>query len=534
MSNKITYVLEVLDRYSKNTIKFKKEISSLEKCLNSINSKLKLTSANLANLGSGVGLSKAVNQTDSLKRSIDRLNQSNKQSINIANQATVSYNKSLGNRRKTLAGPYTPIRFDPEAGKFQQIPRPQPTRPQRPSGFLGGDGVSFTGVAKAMGYYTAIDKIVQSPKLIYENTKSMDSLRASLSALIPNVKGLEGVSVESEVNYIRSIANKYGVGFSDIAPSYMKILGSGGADASLAKGILENVSGYGRLVGLSAPAMQDTLRGIQDMLNKQKINAQEFNLQMQQLVGAKPMFFEAFRRVATRSGAKGVTKENAGALFYKYMEEGKLPSAPILREFVNVVQEMFGQKMLEKAKTIGAEEERLRNSFQELGTTIGDLTYSTQIGAIRGLTGLTISINQFANDAGIVSSYIKNLLGNVAPEGGAVRKTASVLGGTALDVGKMTYGSPFYAAKYGGAYAFAQVANLMGDSSLKENYSEWAKEEFFKNNFEDLQGLYKTDFMTIINALKEGQKVEIKIDGPNVSVRDVKSNRPSTVIAGGR
>jgi predicted NUDIX family NTP pyrophosphohydrolase len=221
-------------------------------------------------------------------------------------------------------------------------------------------------------------------------------------------------------------------------------------------------------------------------------------------------------------------------MFVKAMATGKLPSADVLREFVQVLNEMFGEEMIKKSFKLRNEEKRLSNAFQELGDEIGLLTYNAQIGGVRALTNLTKSVGGFAGEANRVAEYTKGLFSSILPEkGGVVEKTARVVGGTAVDLYKMAVGSPFYAAKYGGAYALAQGASLMGDDSLKENFGSWAKEEFLKNNFEDLQNVYKTDFTSLINALKDGQKVDITIKSDNnIRVEDVKSSRPSTVRAG--
>jgi len=539
MSDKISYILEVLDKYSPNTKKLKKEISSLESCVQSLNNQLKTTSLNVGKLGSSLGLTQAIKQTDSLKRNIDNLNRSSQQSVNITKQQA----RALGNTRRAFAGSFTPIKFNPYEGKYQPIqqktpyePQPQPQQPSRRGGFFaGGDGVSLTNVAKGMGFYRAIDMAVSAPSKIHDVTVEMDSLRAGLSALIPTVKGMENATAESEVAYLRSISNKYGFAFSDVAPSYLKLMGTGGkTDASLIKGILENVGGYGGLIGMSSPALEGTLRGFQDMLTKQVLNAQEVNLQMQQMPGAKPMLHKAFKRFAESKGVKGITDENVSAKFTAAMATGKLPSVDILREFVKVLYEMFGEEMIKKSSKLRNEEKRLSNAFQELGDEIGLLTYESQIGGVRSLTNLTKSVNGFAGEANRVAEYMKGLFSGILPEkGGVVEKTASAVGGTAIDLFKMSIGSPFYAAKYGGALALAQGASIMGDDTLKENFGSWAKEEFLKNNFEDLQAVYKTDFMSLINALKDGQKVDITIKSDNnIKVEDVKSSRPSTVKAG--
>lgn len=403
MSDKISYILEVLDSYSKPLKDFKIKIDAANKATEkSIALEKKLgqqRSFSFSNQKQKIALEEkyirlkkqsAVNdlaaaRSTKLALDLDLQNYRRQQQL-------LNFNRSVV-RRGGFAGAFTPIRFNPQMGKYEPSIKPSLQPLQEDS----SSGISFKNVAKAIGYYTLIDKAIAAPKKIYEVTKDMDSLRASLSALIPNVKGLEGSSAEGEINYLRGVSNKYGIRFQDIAPNYMKLLGSGNADASLAKGLIENVGGYGRLVGLKPDAINDTMLGFQQMLDKQKIQGQEFNLQMQQLVGAKPLFYEAFRRVAQRSGINEVTKENSSVWFAKYMEAGMLPSNLILREFVEVLKEGFGEKMLEKAKTLGAEEARLATATQTLADKLGLLAYPAQIGAIRGLTAVVDGISNLTN-----------------------------------------------------------------------------------------------------------------------------------------
>tara|TARA_R110000868_G_scaffold17344_1_gene76338 strand:+ start:17192 stop:18763 length:1572 start_codon:yes stop_codon:yes gene_type:complete len=493
MSDKITYILEVLDKYSVNTKKFKTEMLGVKRAAESLDVTLLKTQNKFKTLTAASGISKSIRETNALTSSLERMGRVTQRN---AVQAA-SYSRSLGNTRKTFAGPYTPIRFNPQAGKYEDA-SPQSRQPV--SGGGGGSGVSFGGVAKAMGYYAVIDKVIGTPRAIHDITVEMDSLRAGLSALIPNVKGLEDATSASEISYLRGVADKYGMKFSDIAPSYLKILGTGGnIDSSLAKGLIEKVGGYGGLLGLSSPALSDTLRGFQDMLTKQVLNAQEVNLQMQQLPGVKPMLHKAFLRVAQRSGIKDVNEQNSSQMFSKYMATGKLKSAPILKELILVMDEMFGAQMLEKAHKLGNEERRLSNAFQELGTSIGDLTYPAQIGGVRALTSLTQGINKFIEDVNLIADHLPK--GEDSESSKVLKRTGNIMGTTYLDYLK----SPFTAAKYAGSAVAASFVGEQGD------FSSWAKDELKNKDFQGINMLLQ-DISTIVGFLKD-QKVIIEFTG---------------------
>ena len=634
MSDKISYVLEVLDGYSKQTKNFKKELDSLNKSAKNLEKSLK-------SLNSALNFKSNINQASKLANSFygfdaksssavssksSKIKKQFKEAEDLSRQAVISaeivsrnkrayYQKmrrdevdkigwkivgvnygnkrlsdnkrlllehsplSIGRNSRPLRLGYSPlsigrvnrlglpspepITINPSQSGFVggggSIPPSnfsQPTQPQQPlrkSGFFNGSdrnnsdrGVTLKNVAKGMGYYRAIDMAVSVPSKIHDVTVEMDSLRAGLSALIPTVKGMEKATAESEIAYLRSVSNKYGFSFSDVAPSYLKLMGTGGkTDAGLIKGILENVGGYGGLIGMSGPALEGTMRGFQDMLTKQVLNAQEVNLQMQQMPGAKPMLHKAFKRFAEKRGAKGITDENVSALFTQAMATGKLPSADILREFVQVLNEMFGEEMIKKSFKLRNEEKRLSNAFQELGDQIGLLTYDAQIGAVKGMTSFVKSVGSFTSGISGFADDIMAIKNALFPEKEPEPKVenfkdkfAKTYGQTVFDLGKLTtYG----AAKYTGALLTAgAVAARTGDTSPLKNYIDFVGEDFDKNYFRDKSGknIFANDLSTIggfMGMNNEPQKIEITIKSDNnIQVKDVKSSRPSTVKAGQR
>lgn len=384
-------------------------------------------------------------------------------------------------------------------------------------------GISLANVAKGLGYYRAIDMAVSVPSKIHDVTVEMDSLRAGLSALIPTVKGMEKATAESEIAYLRSVSNKYGFSFSDVAPSYLKLMGTGGKiDAGLIKGILENVGGYGGLIGMSGSALEGTIRGFQDMLTKQVLNAQEVNLQMQQMPGAKPMLHKAFKRFAEKRGAKGITDENVSALFTQAMATGKLPSADILREFVQVLNEMFGEEMIKKSFKLRNEEKRLSNAFQELGDQIGLLTYDTQIGAIRGLTQMTGKINEslltITQSFGVLDNAMKDSTMYKIVKGMAKGLKDVVVDGTGEAIK-----APFKLANAAGGLI---AGTITGDEEGRKEIQRELRNYYFGNT---------NAAMANNNFANDPQKIEITIKSDNnIQVKDVKSSRPSTVKAGQR
>jgi len=625
MSDKISYILEVLDGYSKNTRKLKKELGTLESSLSSLDKKLNSTLVKFTKFEK-LNFASTASQFEKMAKSMDKVSVATARAkkassgfilvgsgsqITAVSAAEIRRQRSLKNAVVPFNNPFTMMGGGRSGGYYNprgynpnfKIPidstyrrdaagtgivpysrggavmsygqRPmidvtgtgriinqdpiynspsQPSQPQQTSrggglqrqgGFFGGGGgVSLANVAKGMGYYRAIAMAVSVPSKIHDVTIQMDGLRAGLAALIPTVKGMQGATSEGEVNYLRGVADKYGADFTTIAPSYLKLLGTGGAsDAPLIKGLLENVSGYAGILNLDTPAFERTMLGFQDMLSKQVLNAQEVNLQMANLPGAKPMLHKAYKRYAEKRGAKGITDENASIYFTQAMASGKLSSVDILKEFVEVMKEMFGEDMIKKSFTLGREEKRLKNAFQELGDQIGLLTYDTQIGAVRGMTSFVKSVGSFTSGITGFANDIMAIKNALFPEEKPEQKVenfrdkfADTYGQTVFDLAKLTtYG----ASKYGGALITAgAIAGRTGDTNPFKEYIDFVGEDFDKNYFRDKSGknIFANDLSTIggfMGMNNEPQKIEITIKSDNnIQVKDVKSNRPSTVKAG--
>jgi hypothetical protein len=591
MSEKISYVLEVLDGYSKITAKLKEELSEIKKL-----TEFKFNSSDFK------GLAQLSKEYDKIAKSAERIKKAKTgftlvgggSQITAVSAAEIRRQRSLKNAVVPFSNPfmmmggrsgggsYNPRGYKPNfnipinstyrrdaagtgivpysrggavmsygqrpiidvtgtaktinqesSASWQSEQRYYPKKKKefsRGSRFSNNNdssdsdrGISLANVAKGIAYYRAIDMAVSVPSKIHDVTVEMDSLRAGLSALIPTVKGMEKATADSEIAYLRSVSNKYGFSFSDVAPSYLKLMGTGGkTDAGLIKGILENVGGYGGLIGMSGPALEGTMRGFQDMLTKQVLNAQEVNLQMQQMPGAKPMLHKAFKRFAEKRGAKGITDENVSALFTQAMATGKLPSADILREFVQVLNEMFGEEMIKKSFKLRNEEKRLSNAFQELGDQIGLLTYDAQIGAVRGLTKMTSQVSESLST--ITSSF--SILDEAMKDSTMykiVKGMAKGLKDVVVDGTGEAVKAPFKLASAAGGLI---AGTITGDEEGRKEIQRELRNYYFGNT---------NAAMANNNFANDAQKIEITIKSDNnIQVKDVKSSRPSTVKAGQR
>jgi len=530
MSDKISYILEVLDNYSVNTRKFRKEIGSVESSIKSLNTNLVKTTLSLGKIGAFSELGKLSAQLNNVASSIDKVNKAGRVS------------------KRTFAGAYTPIKFDPYEGKYVGRPKPDPSAMGYGVAGLMGRGLGAGNIAAGLGFAGAAYTIGRSVKYVYDTTVQMDGLRAGLSALIPKVKGLEKATPESEIQYLRDASYKYGLNFSDIAPSYLQMLGTGGKiDSSLAKGLTEKIGGYAGLMNIKGPALQDTMVAVQQMLTKQYLQAEEVNKQTQQLPGFKPILHKAFYRLAQKEGRKDITMDNASTEFMKSMATGTLSASVMLRETVKVIEEDFGKAILEKAKTLGREEARLATATQELSSALGDLAYPAMIEAVRGMTSLTRGVNSFIGDLQSSRDTLGNFFNNKQDERN--KGWLDKLRQENPDPYDMSLTNKIAKNYLVTANELAKLpVNTLYEGAMGAISGDWSGVSKPMKEFNDYFGF--TDVINSINSLTSAilgqdqakQKVEVKISTENMpdffSVQTNQPNmsmwRPSTVIAGQR
>lgn len=425
---------------------------------------------------------------------------------------------------------FTPIKFNPAAGKFEStLPsQPQPQQPSRRPSFFGG-GVGFKDVAKGMGYYRAIDMAVSAPSEIHDVTLQMESLTNTFDALIPKTKGYEGETAQSQVKYLRGISEQLGVKFADIADPYRKMMATGVGDKQLFQQLVESVGGYSRLVGMDSGAFKGTMLAFEQMLTKQKIQAQEFNLQTQQMPGVKPIFYEAFRRIMERKGVKLSEKEAAPA-FLKAMEAGALDSAVLLREFSKVVKEDFWIDVMKKAQSTQSQENRLSNAFYNLAADIGKSLNPTINETVTSLTEMVEGISQFGRDLQAVFEVpilkeFKDFFLKPVLEG------LKLLPSALMDLIKYIGQGAVFAIKGFVTGNFEELNKLENDLSKK-----WFGIDPEKSN------TLNNQFTPIPQSSTPQQEVIVKIVGENlptgISIKQESQSygmtpRPRTVIAGG-
>lgn len=309
MSDKITYILEVLDKYSPTTKKFKSELLGIK----NIAAQLDKTIGK----GFNVELSKTVRDTNALASSIDKVNRST---------------RSLGNTRKTLAGAYTPIRFNPELGKYEARNQSNSYASTRMMG--GGSGVSFGGVAKAMGAYAIIDKMAGIPREIFNTRREFDSLGATLEAVMPKfdrTASAQTLAVK-EMEYLKTTAYNLGLNLNTAKEEYVKFLASSAGKTSLqdVHKIFEAFAKLSTVYQITPQRFGLVMNAISQMTSKSRVNMEELKLQ---LGDSLPGALSIFSRAAQQARPDLVKTE---ADFYKLVESGRV-SSDLLKEVAKVI-----------------------------------------------------------------------------------------------------------------------------------------------------------------------------------------------------
>lgn len=514
MSDKISYVLEVLDKYSTNTRKFKKEIKSLETSINSLNKKLSITSLNVGKLGSGLGLTQTIRQTDSLKRNIDGLNRSSQQSVNIAQQHARVLS---ANSRRAYAGAFTPIRFNPSEGKYQPIqqkmPYEQPQQPSRRGGFFaGGDGVSFGGVAKAVGYYSIIDKAVGLPREIIETRRQFDALGATLQTVLPSYNKTTSSSVlaAQEMEYLIGVVRTLGLDLNATKEEYVKFLAASAGKKSLpqVRKEFESFAKLSTVYGIDPYRFKLVMNAITQMTSKGIVNLEELQRQLgDSLPGAVKLFADSL----------GLSEP----VFRKLVSDGRITAGVL----ANVSDYIDKNAQITSGLDI---------AMQKLGARLNRVSTSWTL--------LVESLSQ--GDAGVMINDWVTILDNGIQK---LTKSLEIMGSVwnsspIKGIRKMhdiaEVGSEIIGQASAALYFDLTRGGNEGRSQFKENLSQGNFESYRKNFAND--NPFNNQFTPIPQSPMTPQEVLVKIVGENlpagISIKQESygmTPRPRTVIAGG-
>lgn len=442
MSDRIEYEIQVLDKFSSNLKKFDNLIRKNDTSVRKFSANLNTINLKFDKFGKNLNISKSLREINKLERAIGKLSNLNK-SFNFTklNSGFNAMARNIANMEASLTGlakananivkqqgGLASAQGQNTRGQRRQQQENLSQRKNRMPAMIGGGLGSFGGMARAMGYYELINAGVMLPRTVYGNIKEMKGLEASMSGL-RKISAPDMALPEQEIKNIRAIADKYGVAFRDIADPFKNIIATGKLPAETVRKLISGGAGYSSLMGLSSPAQESLFRALEQMLSKEKIQAQEFNLQLQQAPGMKNMFYEAFLLALKKQGidtVKGeVTPENVAAKFVEYMEKGKMEAHIILKYLSEVLLNPKREaQYIAKSREIRGEESRLKTAFQFTTTEIGR-TLEPQIKD--SLIGLTNAFNSTAESISKSGREIQLTLNGIAAVFKGIAKIQGVM-----------------------------------------------------------------------------------------------------------
>lgn len=336
MSDKITYILEILDKYSVNTKKFKKELGSIQRASESLDKCLKKTGRSFKSFSTNPNLTKTIRQVNSLARSLERVKLNSK--FAGFGRGTTAMGESMAMMNANLRSMITM-----QDRMISRVARTSPSSPVSPSparrGFFGGggSGVSFGGVARAMGYYAAIDRAIGMPREILDMRRQMDSLGATFEAVLPKYDKVTKSTVLAarETEYLKKKTYELGLDFDSTKSEYVKFLAAGSMSGQSLADMRKQFEAFAKIstvYQLPAHRFGLVMNAITQMTSKSTVSMEELKRQLgDSLPGAMTIFAKAAIK------ARPDIFKTIGD-FIKMVEQGKV-SADILKVVADVILE---------------------------------------------------------------------------------------------------------------------------------------------------------------------------------------------------
>lgn len=255
--------------------------------------------------------------------------------------------------------------------------------PKSGGGF--GGGRTFGNVLKAYGSYRVISGLEQGINSMINTPLSLEQARASIGAMLfasGTPREELGAAVEDDMKFIFEMAQKYKSDPLNIANNYKMALstmasktpGKRSLNKNEIRGITEGFLNISRVSGLTADDSSSVFLALSQMLGKEKIQAQEVNLQMSQRIPAIKNLLRKTVEETIKDPRLAKMYEPYKKLSLDEMMEKGIISSDVLVNFQKVVDEIFQDMYKEKGKTLTAESQGLGASFKELSdTTTKDL-----------------------------------------------------------------------------------------------------------------------------------------------------------------
>lgn len=269
--------------------------------------------------------------------------------------------------------------------------------------------------AMAYGSYKAITTAEKGLNALVETPLQLEQVRASIGAMLfasgvprENLKK----ATEEDVKFIYQMSQKYAMDPVDAAKNYSMALsvmasktpGKRNLTRDELRSITEGFMNVSRVSGLDRESSSSVFLALSQMLGKNKIQAQEVNLQMSQRIPAiKNLLMKTIEETTNDPTYAKMYGRYRGKSIDELMEKGVI-SSDVLVNFQKVVNKTFEDMYAEKGKTLGAEVTRLSASFKELA----DVTTQDALPLLSGVVRVLNSGLQFITKSlsGNEGSYV--------------------------------------------------------------------------------------------------------------------------------
>lgn len=341
------------------------------------------------------------------------------------------------------------------------------------------DRSSFIGTSKRafryLGAYKVASTIQEAPGKTFDTMKELDSLRNSIKAILASkynpgqTKQQDIVDANKEVEYLYGLSQRFGVDIRAIAPEHRRMLGAGGKDVmplDRIRAITEAGALYSALYGLDPSQTSNLMKGFSQILSKGQVYSEEVNQQINEQI---PGFYRSLLLatnmaindpVNAHKYAQYRGKVNKESDVIALMKDGLL-GAGVMPYLKQANEQMFGEKLDDKLKSLSSEFGRLGSSITEMS----DLTTKKAVPAFSLFArtineALQLAIRGMKDNEGNID-YYHNIVAD--PNKTVAEKTAGVsmkLGTTLLTGAALGVGTK-YAVKYGAGLLGASISGGM-------------------------------------------------------------------------
>jgi len=238
-------------------------------------------------------------------------------------------------------------------------------------------------LGKAAGLYMGFQQIKQFGKEVFNTRIQMDSMSASLSAILPKFdKSKSGVQLASEeMEYLRGVTNKLGVSFETALPNYMQFLAGSKDNLETTRKTFEAFAGLSRMYGLDNQRFGLVINALSQMQSKGVVSMEELR---QQLGDSLPGALKLFADAAGMSTAQ----------FTKLVAEGRIGSG-IIKVVGENITKLYGQDIANASETLGAKTAVLGNEWLRFKDVLGKEFAPAMAGTVAGLTDGIVATTGF-------------------------------------------------------------------------------------------------------------------------------------------